>query len=471
MANRRTAGTKLTGLNPLAYIGVEPSSPPQLVRYERQPNERDFGFNIGDIWMVDDPTEVWMLADKPQNVADWILIYPQAGGSGGITIVVTPTGDVIANLDSEINFNDGENTNCTRVDANTLNVNLNRTIFWPDTNVAGTEGLIYFNGETFLHNYSTTGGAGGNTYLGVRAGGIVGDDPFSCTGIGFQALQNISTGENNTALGFNALRNITTGTDSIGIGYRAGFGINGAGNFNIMIGNEGLIGDSGITRIGAVGFQTQTHISGIYATPVLGTPTPKSVVNVDDQGQLGEVEFTSLDNSVTITQTDSSHIDFSFNQSDFSDFSMPFFGLQRINAAAVAAPGYYSLGAGAALTPTFDYSGGAFYPGDGAGTAASFTAPVDGVYIFRIAAINTGASASNYIMRINIPGGPYYYSYASTVFYENNVSFQMTAGQVMTVDIRTVSSINTTIAASYLIPSDPTKTADQLTYIYGQRVA
>ncbi len=57
MAIKQTGGTKLTGIHPLSYMGVEPVSPPQLVRFDRRPTNRDFGFNIGDLWLVPEPSQ------------------------------------------------------------------------------------------------------------------------------------------------------------------------------------------------------------------------------------------------------------------------------------------------------------------------------------------------------------------------------------------------------------------------------
>ena len=44
MANKQTGGTRLTGLNPLSYMGVEPSSPPNFVRYANPPTTNDFAY-------------------------------------------------------------------------------------------------------------------------------------------------------------------------------------------------------------------------------------------------------------------------------------------------------------------------------------------------------------------------------------------------------------------------------------------
>lgn len=72
---------KLTGLNPLAYIGVEPTAPPQVVLENRQPTVNDYAdFNLGTFWIISKNEEVWLLVSKINRIAKWILL---GGGSGG----------------------------------------------------------------------------------------------------------------------------------------------------------------------------------------------------------------------------------------------------------------------------------------------------------------------------------------------------------------------------------------------------
>ena len=64
----------LSGLNPLAYMGVEPTTPPQLVQELRSPTQNDYiGYTIGTIWLVKGTEEIWMLVDKNNQIANWTL--------------------------------------------------------------------------------------------------------------------------------------------------------------------------------------------------------------------------------------------------------------------------------------------------------------------------------------------------------------------------------------------------------------
>ena len=104
------------------------------------------------------------------------------------------------------------------------------------------------------------------------------------TANGASALFSNTTGYNNTANGANALRNNTTGGTNIALGISAGSNLT-TGNNNIDIGNFGVAGESATIRIGAIGTQTRTFITGIRGIMTEnGNAIP---VLIDSAGQLG----------------------------------------------------------------------------------------------------------------------------------------------------------------------------------------
>jgi len=123
-----------------------------------------------------------------------------------------------------------------------------------------------------------------NTANGVMALYGYSSNPFaivsasSNTADGFDALYSNLTGNNNTANGVMALYNNTSGANNIALGYQAGYNI--TGNNNIDIGNAGVVGESGIIRIGNQ--QTTAFIAGttlfadannnFFAGPNAGVP-------------------------------------------------------------------------------------------------------------------------------------------------------------------------------------------------------
>lgn len=76
MATRKDS--RRTGLCPLAYMGVEPISPPLLITDNRAPTSEDYkNFNVGTMWIDRNtaPSEdIWMLVNKDSNVARWLKI-------------------------------------------------------------------------------------------------------------------------------------------------------------------------------------------------------------------------------------------------------------------------------------------------------------------------------------------------------------------------------------------------------------
>jgi endosialidase-like protein len=100
------------------------------------------------------------------------------------------------------------------------------------------------------------------------------------TGVGSLALRS-TTANGNTAVGAGALSSNTIGSNNIALGASAGGNLTTGGN-NIEIGNAGVAGDSKIIRIGTLGAQSATFVSGISGTAVTGT-----AVVVSSSGQLG----------------------------------------------------------------------------------------------------------------------------------------------------------------------------------------
>ena len=81
------------------------------------------------------------------------------------------------------------------------------------------------------------------------------------TAVGVVSLQNNLTGNDCTALGFQALR-FSTGSGNIGVGSNAGGNIVNSSN-NIDIGNQGILGDSGVIRLGTTGTHLKNFQAGI----------------------------------------------------------------------------------------------------------------------------------------------------------------------------------------------------------------
>lgn len=271
------------------------------------------------------------------------------GGGGGITTINTDDGSVTGSAidllastgaqkaGSSVSF---KASSATEIDLITTDTGLNTLIGeFAGANVdlsapGGNTGLGYtalFNltigtANTALGYSSMTGivDGTGNTSIGFGTGpnGISGNNVaigantlqnagvisavIANVAVGFNALTSLTTGDQNVAVGQNGLGSITTasfntaigdnalaslfntGTGNIAVGIDAGNNYGGGENYNIMLGHQGVPGESHVMRLGTQGsanFQQNTcFIAGITGTTVTGT----AVLCATD-GQLGTV--------------------------------------------------------------------------------------------------------------------------------------------------------------------------------------
>lgn len=76
MANNNNQGL-YNSMNPLSYMGINSSSPSQMILRSWAPTNNDSNFLIGTMWLntaTETPTkaDVYMLVAKPQGIARWI---------------------------------------------------------------------------------------------------------------------------------------------------------------------------------------------------------------------------------------------------------------------------------------------------------------------------------------------------------------------------------------------------------------
>jgi hypothetical protein len=213
----------------------------------------------------------------------------------------------------------------------------------PNTNTAGTAGVIEFGGTRWISNFGTNctflGAVAGNTtttadncvavgnqagisltndvdttligtnagywcegttnctYIGANSGPNLssGSSGSYNTGVGNDVLTHISTGGSNVAIGTgsatSALDLITTGSFNTAIGYNAGYGYTSSESSNISINAQGTAGESNTLRISATGTGngqiSKAFIGGIYG--VTTTSGTTSAVLVSNGDQLGTV--------------------------------------------------------------------------------------------------------------------------------------------------------------------------------------
>jgi hypothetical protein len=229
---------------------------------------------------------------------------------------------------------------------NTVTINLDDSIALPNTNAGGTTGLISLGGVDFVSNYGTSnaffGGAGNRTLttaasnvgvgksalialttgadnvgVGFAALSSVTTGPFN-TAVGYQALSSITTtgansafgtsalqlctGVQNTGIGFDALISLTSGGGNTALGYDAGNAYTSTEANNIVIGNNGVLGESNTIHIGTqgggAGQQNKAFMAGIVGVTVAN----QELVTINSAtGQLGVTTGGSINNWIDVT--------------------------------------------------------------------------------------------------------------------------------------------------------------------------
>ena len=170
-------------------------------------------------------------------------------------------------------------------------------------------GLLSLNGITSGNDNTAVGfGAGesinsgmNNTLIGLGAGSLI-TTTNGNTIIGSAAMD-IGTGTNNTVMGFQALTNLSgSGSTNISIGVSSGFSYTSTESQNIVIGNQGVLGENNTTRIGSqlvsTAGQNRCFIAGITGVTVSNA----AIVTINTStGQLGTTSASSLVSSITGT--------------------------------------------------------------------------------------------------------------------------------------------------------------------------
>lgn len=392
---------RLGGRNSLPYLGVEAPTPPNTVIVRRSPTINDnANFNLGTFWLVpevnNNSEELWILINLDGGIATWVQLYPT--GAGGASQFIEDVG--IANdAGGVINVIGGATSTFTNINTfgsgNTIEVRLNDTIQWPDSDPTLSQGAIFMNNRRFMHDLGTD-----STFLGALAGPSV-EFGVRNTGIGSISLsQIVSTAQNNTAVGYGTGFNITSGDRNLLLGYLSGSTYTVENN-NIAIANLGTAADSGVIRIGST-LQTDCYITGIRAATIT---TPARMVLVDTNDKLGGATITSNDGSILITQG-ANTIDFSTTGVDtnkpafYATFTNDPVIVTNPNVAPLTGTFSYVFGTvdysgnPQIMTVTYD-DGSNFYPGDGAAAPAYFQAPVTGKYHFDLYVTFSGAGIAS----------------------------------------------------------------------------
>lgn len=298
----------LDGTNPVAYLGVRPLTPPNMIipgnkpySISRDPTQNDIQYNLGDHWLNTTTLGMWYLAFLGSHLVSGIntryAVWLQFGlGNGTVKTLTGDTGgpvgpDVNGNINTlgtanniTVTGNPGTNTLTWDVgshvavsyptdlgtavpSANVLNI-----ITANSTNNAGSSVLFTGVGNTVQLNVTD---AISNTFIGKGAGNLSTSGAGTNTSIGYNSLQSLTTGAGNTCIGNVSGTAITTGgfNDSLGSGTLSAMTTGGSnvaigglamqratGNFNVAIGTSTLTNATTGTNNTCVGYISASNL-------------------------------------------------------------------------------------------------------------------------------------------------------------------------------------------------------------------
>lgn len=331
--------------SPLAYLGVRASTPPNSVQFERAPTTKDFTqYQLGDLWLNTLTYDAYILVDKSSVLvgaqyvptATWVNF--STGPSGPLETLTASDGSVASPVANNITFPDAVIPALLTVDSNlesrgsgaNFTLNVKPIINLPDTNAAGTAGQIQLNSVRFMHNFGTT-----STYLGANAGNLtntgtdsigIGSNALASLGagadfnvaVGADSLGALTTGISNIALGTDALNNLVSGDENLALGFGAGNLYTAAESDNIVIGNDGVAGESNVLRIGDYGTggqqQNKCFIAACYSN--FGTD------NTFSGEQAGNATLTTAEENVGVGRSSLDALTTSDNNTAVGAFSL-----------------------------------------------------------------------------------------------------------------------------------------------------
>jgi hypothetical protein len=532
------------GLNPLGYMGVNAPTPgQQVVQLNRAPTPTDAqNFTIGTQWLanVSGANQIWELVALNGGVATWVQLYPAGGGGGGASEFPTDSGTA-NEVGGVLNVFGGPNIN-TVGSGDTVTVGLDTTISVDgiqDTSMSfgsvisdGSGNLTSINGTA--GQVLTANGAGmAPTWQGEAAGGAVtalradnavnvtpsvgvitvaGGNGLTTFGAAHTLTLNLTApvsiangGTNATTMGisdgvvyYDGTRLVTTASagtagqvlTSNGAGMAPTFqpGGGGGGGITQLTANTGvaattasikLQGNNVITTNGAstseIDFSLTNGTNGQVLIGGGAAPLWRSITAGTN------ITLTPGANSLTIAATGTAPA-----------AGCAFFYYQPSIATGVTPVNtIYYLGQKVIMTSQYDNTGGAVTPGDGAGTAAKFTAPATGLYYLQFQATlgEVGATAFFPVATITITGNVAtqnsYVNWNTGSFAASNIRtniqmsgmFPMTIGDVAIFGVSRIPGGATGSSSDVwgTVPLGPTYpflvSPSQVTYFSGFRVA
>ena len=356
---------KLGGQNPISYLGVEPLSTTSISRVNREPTSSDFkNIKVGDLWIDESTGNMWIYVGVVSGVRTWKQLGTIDFGTN--EIITDNFGPSVP--DAGIILFRGFPILDTNASGNTANTSLGN----------GTDGQVVISGidTGAWESITSTGGSvtitTGPNSINLEVPGVAAISSFVADTGSTAPVANVITFTGGTNLVTSASGNtVTIDLDT---------NISLSGTLTLSSQPAGVLQtDSSGVVTSSNGTDGQVLIGGGTA------PAWKNITSTD-----GTMTVTNGPNSINLESSGGFGAESSFlmvQQSNTTRFIL--------NTAA------YYLGEAVVLNTIFD-DGSNTFPGDAAGSAATFTAPDTGKYILNCSITIQGGSLAWYPAEIEV---------------------------------------------------------------------
>jgi len=323
MAIQSSNNNQPNGINPLAYLGVNATNPPELTVNSNNPLPSNAAFALGTLWVNPDNGYAFILTRFVSGAAQWSQLYPST--AVGTTTFHTPMGTATEsggaiNIDGVglvETFASGSTVNIALTEGLNGQIPIAATGFATEyATITAGSGISVTNGPNSITIASTV--SGGITTIDGDTGSVTGTtvtieanqaslncgSTVSLSGSGSTLTLNVTdvnanviigngsgnltnTGQYNTGLGFGTFLTLTSGLNNVAIG-GASFTAVTSGSNNTAVGEGSLSTISTGSNNIALGYNTGTDYTGsessniLIGANILGTPAESNVLRIGD---------------------------------------------------------------------------------------------------------------------------------------------------------------------------------------------
>jgi len=253
-----------TNLNGFSGTVTNPTTTPNLTLSTSISNFNVIYANSGSLVGVSPGTEGQVLTAHGSAAPTW-----ENASGGGVTTIDGDSGSITGTT--------------VTIYAHQASNNCGETVKFVNSGSTSTLNVTDSNDNTNLGQSAGHSGQSGSenvSFGSLSLGSLQSGSNNTCVGRATNYF--LTIGNSNTSIGHQACESLIDGSSNISIGSGAASTYNGSESGNINIGNNGVVGESDVTRIGAN--QTTCYVAGIAGNTVSNT----EFVTIDTTtGQLG----------------------------------------------------------------------------------------------------------------------------------------------------------------------------------------